>query len=174
MITKIYFPRVILPISRIVVSFIDFSIAGLLLVGMMIVYHFTHYHFTPSWRVVFIPLYLLMAFGSIMGVGLLFAALNVRYHDFTYIVPFVVTFGLYVSPVGFTSAVATHNDPILRSVYSLNPMVGVIDGFRWSVFGDSAPLFWQGQLISTSVILLFLLGGFRFFRKFERGFADVI
>ncbi len=174
MITKIYFPRVILPFSRVIVSFIDFWITGSVLVLMMIVYHFNHYHFTPSWHAIFIPLFLLMAFGSIMGVGLWFAALNVKYRDFMYIVPFVVTFGLYVSPVGFTSSDVTSNDPTLRSIYSLNPMVGVIDGFRWCVFGHSAPLFWPGQLISIGVIVLLLLVGVRHFRKLERSFADVI
>jgi lipopolysaccharide transport system permease protein len=174
MITKIYFPRVILPVSRVVVSFIDFSIAGFLMVLTMIVYHFSHFHFTPDWRVVFIPFYLLMAFGSVIGVGLWFASLNVKYRDFTYIVPFIVQFGLYVSPVGYSSDVVTHNNPTYRSIYSLNPMVGVIDGFRWCVFGNSAPLFWSGQLTSLSVIVLLLVLGVRHFRKFERGFADII
>jgi len=174
MITKIYFPRVIMPISRVIVSFIDFSITACLLVMMMIFYHFWRYHFTPSWHLVFTPFYLLLAFASVIGVGMWFASLNVKYRDFGYIVPFIVQFGLYVSPVGFSSGDITHNRVGLRALYSLNPMVGVIDGFRWCVFGDSAPLFWPGQMISLSMILLLLFLGVHHFRKFERSFADVI
>ncbi len=174
LITKIYFPRVIMPISRVIVSFIDFSITACLLVLMIIVYHFWRYHFTPSWHVVFMPFYLLAAFASVIGVGMWFASVNVKYRDFGYIVPFIVTFGLYVSPVGISSAEITHGNPTLRSLYSLNPMVGVIDGFRWCVFGNSAPLFWPGQLISSAMILLLLVLGVHHFRKFERSFADII
>jgi lipopolysaccharide transport system permease protein len=174
MITKIYFPRVILPVSRVFVSFVDFSITALVLVIMIVVYHFSRYHFMPNWRTIFIPFFLLMAFGSVMGIGLWFASLNVKYRDFMYVVPFIVTFGLYVSPVGISSADVTGNNPTLRSIYSLNPMVGVIDGFRWCVFGESAPLFWPGFFVSMSVILLLLLGGARYFRKVERSFADII
>jgi lipopolysaccharide transport system permease protein len=174
MITKIYFPRVILPVSRVFVSFIDFSITALVLGIMIVFYHFSRYHFTPNWRTIFIPFFLLMAFASVVGVGLWFASLNVKYRDFTYIVPFIVTFGLYVSPVGISSANVTGNNPTLRSIYSLNPMVGVIDGFRWCIFGDGAPLFLPGLFVSMSVVLLLLLGGAYYFRKVERSFADII
>ncbi len=174
MVTKIYFPRVILPVSRVVVSFIDFGITTCLLALMIIFYHFYKYDFTPSWQIIFIPIYLLLAFGSVIGVGMWFASLNVKYRDFGYIVPFIIQFGLYVSPVGISSGDITHNNPTLRSIYSLNPMVGVIDGFRWCVFGDRAPLFWPGQLISLAVIGLLLFLGVHHFRKFERSFADVI
>jgi len=174
MITKIYFPRVIMPLSRVVVSFVDFGITASLLVAMIIFYHFYKYQFVPSWQVIFIPFYLLLAFASVIGVGMWFASLNVKYRDFAYLVPFLVQFGLYVSPVGISSSAMTHNNPTLRSIYSLNPMVGVIDGFRFCVFGNRAPLFWQGQLISVAVIATLLLVGVHQFRKFERTFADVI
>lgn len=174
MITKIYFPRVLLPISKVVVSFVDFGITACLLVVMIVFYHFNKFHFTPSWQIIFTPFFLLLAFGSVIGVGMWFASLNVKYRDFAYIVPFIVQFGLYVSPVGISSGEITRNNPTLRAVYSLNPMVGVIDGFRWCAFGDRAPLFWPGQLISLGVILVLLFLGVHHFRKFERSFADVI
>lgn len=174
MVTKVYFPRVILPISRVMVSFVDFAVTAGLLAMMMVFYHFYKFHFTPSWQIVFIPIFLLLTFASAIGVGMWFASLNVKYRDFVYIVPFVVQFGLYVSPVGISSADMTHGKPMLRAIYSLNPIVGVIDGFRWCVFGDRAPLFWPGQLISLGVIALLLFLGVRHFRKFERSFADLI
>lgn len=174
MIQKTYFPRMIMPVSRIFVSFVDFSIAFSILVVFMVVCHLNRYHFTPDWRIVFIPIFLLMAWGASIGIGLWFASLNVQYRDFTYIVPFLVMLSLYVSPVGLGSADIAGRHPLLRGVYSLNPIVGVIDGFRWCVFGDRAPLLWTSELISLAMIALLMVSGVRYFRRFERTFADII
>jgi len=174
MIQKTYFPRMIMPASRIFVSFVDFSIAFSVLLVFMVICHFNPYHFTPSWNMVFLPVFLLMAWGAAMGMGLWFASLNVQYRDFTYIVPFLVMLSLYVSPVGLSSADLVGRHPLLREVYSLNPLVGVIDGFRWCVFGDRARIFWPSQVISLAMISLLLVSGVRYFRKFERTFADII
>lgn len=174
MVSKVYFPRVILPVSRVVVSFIDFAISFVVLIGMIILYHFSKYEFTPSWRMIFVPVFLLIAFAFTVGVGLLFSAVNVRYRDFAYVIPFLVTFGIYASPVGIGSAELTQNNPLVRNLYSLNPMASVIDGFRWCTFGTRAPLFWSGQLISIAVVAVGLLVGYRYFRYSERTFADVI
>ncbi|MCG6976622.1 MAG: ABC transporter permease, partial [Acidiferrobacterales bacterium] len=122
MLSKVYFPRLVIPTSAVIVSFVDFLISGLILVGLMI-----WYGFFPDWRILALPLFVLIAFTAAMGAGLWIAALNVKYRDFRYIIPFVVQFGLYVSPVGFSSAIVPEQ---WRLWYSLNPMVGVIDGFR--------------------------------------------
>ena len=125
MISKIYFPRIIMPTSTIIVALTDFVISFVLLGITMAVYRFV-----PSWKIVFMPLFLLLATVLSLGMGYLFSALNVKYRDFRYVIPFIVQFGMYISPVGFSSDIV----PIrYRFWYSLNPMVGVIDGFRWSI-----------------------------------------
>lgn len=174
LVSKVYFPRLILPVSRVVVSFADFASSFAVLLVMMILCHFSSYQFTPSWRLVFIPVFLAFAFAVTVAVGLFFSSLNVRYRDVTYLVPFMVTIGIYVSPVGIGSAELTGHRSLIRSLYSLNPMASVIDGFRWCAFGSRAPLFWSGQLISLAVVAVGLIVGFRYFRRWERKFADVI
>jgi lipopolysaccharide transport system permease protein len=174
MVSKVYFPRLILPSSRVFVSFIDFGVSFLLLLVLMLGYHFTHYHFVPDWRMVLIPGFLLLAFLAALSLGFLFAALNVKFRDFTYIVPFIVTFGLYVSPVGLSTDAFTHGRFWLRVLFSLNPMVGVIDGFRFCAFGNAAPLFWPGQFASLGAIAVLMTVSLRYFRKAEVGFADYI
>ncbi len=173
MISKVYFPRMLMPISRIFVSFLDFLVASLILVLLVVVYHFSVYHFSPSWTVLFMPAFLLMAFAASLACGVWFATLNVQYRDFTYLVPFLVTFGIYVSPVGISSDQFVRSG-WLRVAYSLNPMVGVLDGFRWCLFGARAPLYWPGQVASFTTILLVLFTGLCYFRRFERTFADSI
>jgi len=166
LISKVYFPRLIVPTSAVVVSFVDFMISGIILVGLM-----AWYDFVPSWRIITLPLFIAIAFAASMGAGLWLASLNVQYRDFRYIVPFIVQFGLYVSPVGFSSNVVPQQ---WRLLYSLNPMVGVIDGFRWAILGGESNLYLPGFLLSLGLVIAFLFSGIWYFRKMERTFADVI
>jgi lipopolysaccharide transport system permease protein len=166
MISKVYFPRLIVPGSAVIVSLVDFLISFVVLVLLM-----AWYQFLPSWRIVTLPLFLILALLASLGFSLWLSALNVKYRDFRYIVPFIVQFGLYVSPVGFSSNVVPEK---WRLLYSLNPMVGVIDGFRWAILGGEAQIYWPGFLLSTTLVLLILYGGVRYFRKTERIFADII
>ena len=166
LISKVYFPRLIVPTSSIVVSFVDFLISGMILLGLM-----AWYDFVPSWRILTLPFFMAIAFAASMGAGLWLASLNVQYRDFRYIVPFMVQFGLYISPVGFSSSIV----PLQwRSLYSLNPMVGVIDGFRWAIIGGDSNLYLPGFLLSLGLVIVFLSTGIWYFRRMERTFADVI
>jgi lipopolysaccharide transport system permease protein len=174
MISKTYFPRVILPVARMLVSLLDFGVAFVSLMLLVLYFHLDAHQFTPGWQVVFLPLWLLLAFLVSIGLGCLFAALNVKYRDFTYIVPFIVAFGIYISPVGLSTTDMTRGHTIGRLLYSVNPMVGVIDGFRWCFFGARAPIWWPGQLASIGVALVLLAVGIRYFRTLEREFADII
>lgn len=166
MISKVYFPRLVIPVSAVIVSLVDFLISGLLIVALM-----AWYDYIPTWRVVTLPLFVLIAFAGALGAGLWVAALNVKYRDFRYIVPFVVQVGLYVSPVGFSSAIVPER---WRLLYSLNPMVGVIDGFRWATAPGDATLYWPTVIISICLVTVLLVTGILYFRKTERGFADLI
>jgi lipopolysaccharide transport system permease protein len=166
LLSKVYFPRLVVPTSAVVVSFVDFAISGIILVALMV-----WFAYVPSWRIITLPLFTLIALAASMGVGLWMASLNVQYRDFRYIVPFLVQFGLYISPVGFSSNIVPDQ---WRLLYSLNPMVGVIDGFRWAILGDEAGLYWPGFALSTSLVMLLLVSGIWYFRKMERTFADVI
>ena len=166
LISKVYFPRLIVPTSAVVVSFVDFLISGIILIGLM-----AWYDFVPSWRIVALPLFIAVAFAASMGAGLWLASLNVQYRDFRYIVPFIVQFGLYISPVGFSSNVVPQQ---WRFLYSLNPMVGVIDGFRWAILGGESNLYLPGFLLSLGLVGAFFFSGVWYFRKMERTFADVI
>ena len=166
MISKIYFPRIILPASSIIVALTDFVISFVILAIVMV-----WYKFIPSWRIVFMPLFLVIALIFTFGIGVMFAALNVKYRDFRYIVTFVVQLGLYVSPVGFSSDIV----PIKwRFIYSINPMVGVIDGFRWSIIGQNIPFYMPGFLLSLALTFAVLIIGIIYFRKSEKVFADQI
>ena len=164
LISKIYFPRLIIPASSIITSLVDFAISFLLLLGMFLVYQYT-----PNVKIVLLPLFIILAFIAAFGVGLFLTALNVKYRDFRYIIPFIIQFGLYITPVGFSSAVVPAK---WRPLYSLNPMVGIVDGFRWCILGE--PMNWQGFLISLAVILFFVFVGTTYFRKTEKSFADNI
>ena len=166
MISKVYFPRLVIPTSAVIVSFVDFLISGIILVGLML-----WYGFAPDWRIITLPFFIFIAFAAAMGAGLWIAALNVKYRDMRYIIPFVVQFGLYVSPVGFSSAIVPEQ---WRLLYSLNPMVGVIDGFRWAILGGNTQLYWPGFLLSLFLVLVILVTGIVYFRKTEKTFADVI
>ncbi|MEQ9235227.1 ABC transporter permease [Coleofasciculus sp. E2-BRE-01] len=166
LIAKVYFPRLIVPASAVIVSFVDFMISGIILIGLM-----AWYDFLPSWRILTLPFFIIIAFAASMGAGLWLAALNVKYRDFRYIVPFIVQFGLYISPVGFSSTIVPQE---WRLVYSLNPMVGVIDGFRWAILGGEARIYLPGFLLSLGLVVGVLASGAWYFRKVERTFADVI
>jgi len=151
LIAKVYFPRLIVPSSAVVVSFVDFLVSGMILLGLM-----AWYDFVPSWRILTLPLWIAIAFAASLGVGLWLASLNVQYRDFRYIVPFIVQFGLYISPVGFSSSIVPQQWQFL---YSLNPMVGVIDGFRWAIIGGESSLYLPGFLLSIGLVTLFLISG---------------
>ena len=166
LISKVYFPRLVIPTSSVIVSFVDFLISGIILIGLML-----WYNFWPSWRLIALPALIVVAFAAAMGAGLWIAALNVKYRDFRYIVPFIVQFGLYISPVGFSSSVVPEQ---YRLLYSINPMVGVIDGFRWAILGSDISFYLPGFLLSIGLVALLLMGGLWFFRKTERTFADII
>ena len=166
LLSKVYFPRLIIPVSAVIVSLVDFFISSVILVLLMV-----WYGFYLDWRVVVLPGFLLLAFITSCGFGLWMAALNVKYRDFRYIVPFIVQFGLFISPVGFSSNIVPEK---WRLLYSLNPMVGIIDGFRWAILGGSLRIYWPGFSISIIISLSVLVLGLWYFRKTERIFADVI
>jgi homopolymeric O-antigen transport system permease protein len=166
LISKIYFPRLIVPTATVVVAFVDFLITFVMLIFLM-----AWYHFMPGWRMLVLPGFVLLAFLVSMGPALWIASLNVKYRDFRYIVPFIVQFGLYVSPVGFSSSVVPEE---WRLLYSLNPMVGVIDGFRWCILGGQSPLYLAGLAASIFIAGAFLWFGIYRFRKTEKSFADLI
>jgi len=166
MLSKVYFPRLIVPTSTVIVSLVDFLISFVILIILMV-----WYKFIPDWRLATLPLFLLLALFTALGFGLLLAALNVKYRDFRYIVPFIVQFGLYISPVGFSSSVVPDK---WRLLYSINPMVGVIDGFRWAILGGEFQLYWPGFLLSVALTTVVFIWGVWYFRNTERTFADVI
>jgi len=166
LISKVYFPRLIVPAGSVMTSLVDFLITLALMGGLM-----AWYQFWPDWRILTLPLFMAIGFGAALGAGLWLCALNVEYRDFRYIVPFIVQFGLYVSPVGFSSAIVPEK---WRLLYSLNPMVGVIDGFRWALLRGEPALWWPSLLCSFALTALLCLTGIWYFRKMERTFADVI
>lgn len=166
LISKVYFPRLVIPASAVIVSFVDFLISGIILLVLMIVYDFP-----PTWRILTLPAFIAIAFMAAIGSGLWLAALNVTYRDFRYIIPFIVQFGLYISPVGFSSAIIPEQ---WRLLYSLNPMVSVIDGFRWAILSNDTAFYMPGFLLSLCLISVTFWTGIIYFRKTERTFADII
>jgi lipopolysaccharide transport system permease protein len=166
LISKVYFPRLVVPASSVITSFVDFIISAVILVSLML-----WYQFLPPIQVLYLPVFILLAIAASFGVGLWVAALMVKYRDFRFIVPFAVQFGLYISPVGFYSNVVPEQ---LRLLYSLNPMVGVIDGFRWCLLGGENAIYWPGLALSVFCVVGILTTGIWYFRRTERTFADVI
>lgn len=166
LVSKVYFPRMIIPMAAVVVALADFLIAFALLVGMMLVYGVR-----PGITILLLPGFMGIAVLFSLGAGLFIAALNVKFRDFMHLMPFVLQFGLYLSPVGYSSSIVPDG---WRFIYSLNPMVGVIDGFRWVLLGKTAPVFWPGVFISAALSLLIFIFGFKFFIRNEREFADLI
>ena len=166
MISKVYFPRLIMPAGAVIAGCIDFAIAFVILIVMMF-----WYGVIPTIAVVFLPLFFLLAVFTSLGAGLWFSALNVMYRDVKHMIPFIIRLGLYVSPVGFLSSVVPEQ---YRWIYSLNPMVGVIDGFRWCLLGGKIPPYWPGLWISVIFTICLVVSGAFYFRRTERIFADVI
>lgn len=166
LISKVYFPRIIAPVSSMLVGMIDFLISFVVLLGLLF-----WFHQWPDWHILLLPIFLLLASAIALGTGLWFAAWNVKYRDFRYIVPFVIQFGLYVSPVGFSSTIVP---PAWQPFYALNPMVGVIDGFRWALLGGKTRLNPTSLVFSILISGVLLATGIWHFRRMERDFADVI
>jgi lipopolysaccharide transport system permease protein len=166
LITKVYFPRMIVPAASVVVAFVDFLISLATLAILMI-----WYQFIPSWQIIILPLFIALAFLASLGPGLWVSALNIKYRDFRFVVPFLVQFGLYISPVGFSSNIVPDK---WRFIFSLNPIVGIIDGFRWCIFSGQGGIYLPGvfwSVIATTICLWF---GVRQFRNVERRLADLI
>jgi lipopolysaccharide transport system permease protein len=166
LISKVYFPRMIVPLSTIIVALIDFAVSLSILVGLMI-----WYRFVPGWQILLLPVFVVLALLASVGPALWASAIVVKYRDFRFVVPFLLQFGLYASPVGFSSAIVP---PEWRLLYSLNPMVGIIDGFRWCIVGGDSPIYMPGFVLSLVVIAALLWVGISGFRRIERGFADLI
>src|SRR5213592_648708 len=159
LISKVYFPRLIIPTATVVTAFVDFLISFVILLGLMV-----YYRFLPGWHILLLPLFILMALLASLGPGLWITALNVKYRDFRYVIPFLVQFGLYISPVGFSSSIIPEK---WRLLYSLNPMVGVIEGFRWSLLRGQTPLDSSVVLVSCSLVIMLSLSGIWYFRRTE-------
>jgi lipopolysaccharide transport system permease protein len=166
LVSKVYFPRLIVPIAAVMVALVDFLISFVILAILMI-----WYGFMPGWQVLLLPAFIAIAFTGCLGAGMWLTALNVRYRDFGHIIPFIMQLGLYVSPVGFSSSIIPEQ---WRLLYSLNPMVGVIDGFRWCLLAGGSQFYWPGFWLSLGVSTLMMWIGIRQFRKVEKSFADLI
>lgn len=166
LINKVYFPRLIIPSATLVVAFVDFLINCCILVVMMV-----WYRFLPSWQALCLPPFVILGCIASFGPALWISTLNVKYRDFRFITPFLVQFGLYISPVGFSSSIVPEQ---WRLLYSLNPMVGVIDGFRWCLLGGQSQLYLPGLVVSACVAGILLWVGLTRFRKLEQSFADLI
>ncbi|CAN5829354.1 ABC transporter permease [soil metagenome] len=166
LVSKVYFPRLIIPIAPVIVSLIDFCVSLLILFGVM-----AWYGVAPDWHILLLPVFVALAVLVAIGPAMWAAATIVKYRDFRFVIPFVVQLGLYVSPVGFSAKIVP---PEWLFLYSLNPMVGVIDGFRWSILGGESPIYLPGFALSMAVTLFLLWFGIHTFRRTERGFADVI
>jgi lipopolysaccharide transport system permease protein len=166
LISKVYFPRLIIIVSSVIASFVDFLISAVFLIGLMI-----WFRYAPPANVLFLPLFVLLAFAAAFGVGLWIAALMVQYRDFRFIVPFAVQFGLYITPVGFQSSVVPER---FRLLYSLNPMVGILDGFRWCLLGVPESIYWPGLALAVLEVIFMIASGVWYFRRTEQTFADVI
>lgn len=166
LISKVYFPRLIVPTAAVVVTFIDFLISFPIMIALML-----WYQYVPGWQICSLPLFIVMSFLASLGPGLWITSLNVKYRDFRYIIPFIVQIGLYISPVGFSSSVVPEQ---WRLLYFMNPVAGVIDGFRWAILGGNSTIFLPGFLLSWCVIMFFLWLGIRQFRGMEKSFADLI
>jgi lipopolysaccharide transport system permease protein len=166
LISKVYFPRLVVPTSSVIASSVDFFISAAFLLVLMF-----WYRFLPSTNIVFLPVFVVLAFIAALGSGVWIAALMVKYRDFRFIVPFMVQFGLYISPVGFVSSAVPEK---WRLLYSVNPMAGILDGFRWAVLGGEHRLYLPGLMLSIAVTALLMAGGIWYFRRTERKFADII
>jgi lipopolysaccharide transport system permease protein len=172
LLTKVYFPRLIIPISTVIVCLIDFFISfGILVIAMVA------FRYVPDWKIILLPLFLILTLLTGGGLGLLVASINVKYRDFKYVIPFILQFGVYVSPIAYSSDSVYNSTSIpqfVKLLYSANPMVGVIDGFRWAVLGGNINIYMPGFLLSIGISIFFLILGIWNFRKTEHSFADII
>ncbi|HEY1579284.1 MAG TPA: ABC transporter permease [Terracidiphilus sp.] len=166
LISKVYFPRLIVPVAAVMTAFVDFLISFGMLVALMI-----FYRVVSGWQILLLPLFMTVAFMASLGIGVWITTLNVKYRDFRYVIPFILQFGLYLSPVGFSSSIIPSE---WRLLYSLNPMVGVIDGFRWCLLGGESQLYLPAVVLSFGITTFFLWFGINQFRKMEKYFADLI
>jgi lipopolysaccharide transport system permease protein len=166
LIGKVYFPRLIVPAAAVIVALVDFLVSFVLLLALMV-----WYRFAPGWQILALPAFVLLVFMTSFGLGVWITALNVKYRDFRYVIPFIIQLGLYISPVGFSSSVIPDH---WRLLYSLNPMVGIIDGFRWCLLGGQSQLYLPGLWLSLVTTAFFVWLGIRRFRKMEKTFADLI
>lgn len=166
LIGKVYFPRLIIPASAAIVALVDFAVSMVILAAL-----YLWFGYAPGWQIILLPLFIVLGVAASAGPALLLAALNVKYRDFRFLVPFIVQIGLYISPVGFSSSVVPE---AWRLWYSLNPMVGVIDGFRWCLLGGDSAIYWPGLVLSVAISATLLAIGVAYFRKTERAFADVM
>jgi len=162
--TKVYFPRLIMPLSSIISPLVDFGVSFIILLAMMV-----YYGYAPTLNIIFLPLFLLLALATSLGVGLWLSALNVKYRDFQYIVPFLIQIGMYASPVVYASSLVPAS---LRVWYGLNPMTGVIEGFRWALLGNGAPS--AMVLVSVGMVIVLLVSGMFYFRRMEQYYADIV
>ena len=170
LISKVYFPRMIIPTSAVVVACIDFLVSFVILIALM-----AWYRFIPSFRFATLPLFVLLAFLAALGPGLIITALNVKYRDVRFIIPFIVQFGMYASPVAYSSSLIRDKfGDTAFLLYSLNPIVGVIDGFRWAILGGESQIYLPSFILSLCLALVLLVIGIWYFRKTEKTFADVI
>ncbi|MCP4521850.1 MAG: ABC transporter permease [Cytophagales bacterium] len=168
MVKKIYFPRLIIPLSKAVVGFVDFGIAFLLMIGLMI-----YFQYIPSSNIIYLPIFILLTVISALAVGIWVSVLTIRYRDFQHIVPFIVQFGLYATPIGYTTSTAVDKLPKwLSIIYYLNPIAGIIDGVRWSILGTEAPN--QYAYISFSIVIIIFISGLFYFKKVEKVMADIV
>jgi lipopolysaccharide transport system permease protein len=171
LLTKVYFPRIIVPLSTIIVCIVDFLLSLLILAGVMI--YFGH---APSWNIIYLPVFILLALLAATGMGLFLTALNVKYRDFRYVVPFIIQIGIFISPIALTSAQVYASDypDFVKGLYSLNPMVAVIDGFRWCLLDTPFIVNQTGLFISLGMTLFMLIVGIWYFRRVESTFADIV
>jgi len=165
LISKVYFPKIIIPISSVVVCMVDFCFSFVIFALLML-----WYRFIPSWKIIFLPCFVLLTMLLALGIGFILGALNVKHRDVTISIPYLLQLGMFISPVGFSSSIAALK---WRYVYSLNPLVGIIDGFRWTV-GANAEFYWPSLIISFVITFSIFFFGLRYFRNAERKFADYI
>lgn len=166
MLSKVYFPRLIFPINIFIVSLVDFLVTFCLLIGMMF-----WFHITPSWTIIFFPIFILMASIFALGLGMIAATLNVKYRDFQHLIPFLLQLGIYLSPVGYLNSIVPLKWEI---IYSLNPLAGIINGFRWTLVPNVIQPYWPGVALSATISVVALAIGIKVFRAAENSFADTI
>ena len=166
LISKIYFPRLIIPAAAMVVAFVDFMLGFIILVGVMF-----WYNYVPGWQILTLPVLIILALFASIGPGLWLTSLNVKYRDFRYVIPFIVQVGLYISPIGFSPTIVPEQ---WRLFYYLNPIVGVVDGFRWAILGGEIPVYLTGMTVSLVVSIVWFFFGMWHFKQLENSLADLI